>query len=500
MRCACTTGPRAVLVIAAALCAALAVAASTTSPAAPAPTPPPAALAPWEHWRLDSSGYPEDRRLLQTVDVYRRRITVADLLAAAQQQTGVAVRAHEPQLQAQQVTVYAKALPLNALMVQLKELLGLFWYEQPASGGPTYVVTYGSNPPAARAADHRSAEAAFQQRRRADRIADILRAGDMSGADLRKLAETDPLLAEALLSSSAFHQHLIIETLKKMRPGDLRALIETGTTTVDGSVLPAWYESRLRAEYAESQEVLASIGVSSADDLVARFRVRLFDGGNMLTDELERLRPVLGTLWSGINWVVGIEAPAGYQSPSTTAVIPGSDGLIPLALQGDSGMWRSHDSFPGRASNPEAVRQLLLQGPELGESYERQVDALLAEAHALERESVQSSPWQERPPLAERPRFGLKPSMTVTQVLAAVSDQTGYAMLGTYFAGHDGALPREASADEPIFVLLNRLAKAAECSWTLAGNVIIWHHDDWFLLEDDAASPPRATISDEGAR
>jgi hypothetical protein len=479
------------------LCVLLALS-GTAHAAAPAtaldPGAPPVTLDPWEHWRVDEEGYPEDRRLLKTVGVQEAHIGIADLLAAAQQQTGVGLSAYEPQLQAQQVTVYTKALPLNALMVQLKELLGLFWYERPASGGPTYIVSYGSNPPAARAADRRSAEAAFQQRRRADRIADILRAGDMSEAHLRKLADADPLLAAALLSSDAFHQRLIIETLRKMRPPDLRALVETGTATVDGSVLPAWYAKKLRADYAESQEILASVGVSSADDLVARFRVRLFDSGDMLTDELERLRPVLGTLWSGINWVIGIEAPAGYQSPRTTATLPGSDGLIPLALQGDGGMWGCHGSFPGKASNPEAVRQLLLRGPELSESYERQVNALLAQARALEEESVESSPWQERPLLAERPGFGLKPSMTVTQVLAAVSDQTGYAMLGTYFAGHDGALPREAAADEPIFVLLNRLAKAAECSWTLAGNVITWHHDDWFLLEADAAvSSERST-------
>jgi len=262
---------------------------------------------PWEHWKLDDEGYPRDRRLLKTVEVQQAKITIGDLLAEAQRQTGVSLRAREPELGSQLVTLYAKALPLNALMAQLKELLGLYWYDESQGEVPAYFITYGSVTPEARAAAQTQEEAAKARQRRADRIADILRASDLSEDELKKLAETDPLLAEQFRGRKRLQSLVIVETLQKMDPGNLRMLVDSGLTTASGSELSPWFENKLRSNFPGSQEGLAKIGILSADDYVARWRVRFFDRGDWHNPVLDELRPMIGTVWGGINWAVGVE-------------------------------------------------------------------------------------------------------------------------------------------------------------------------------------------------
>jgi hypothetical protein len=116
------------------------------------------------------------------------------------------------------------------------------------------------------------------------------------------------------------------------------------------------------------------------------------------------------------------------------------------------------------------------------------VRALLDEVRALDEQSLEKSPWRDDPALAGKPSFPLERYKTVAQALGAISDQTGYAVLGTYFDGHDASLPSGVSAEEPIFLLLNRMAKDSRGSWKLVGPVILWRHKDWFLLENDRRS------------
>jgi len=466
----------------------LAVCSCATLATAAAPAAPPAldsAPRPWEHWKLDEQGYPPDRRLLKAVDVQQAKITIENLLADLQRQTGVNLRAGEPELGSQLVTLYAKALPLNALMVQLKELLGLYWYDESESEVPAYFLTYGSGPPEARAAAQTQEELAKERQRRADRIADILRASELSDDELKKLAETDPLLAEQLRGRKRVQSQLIVETLRGMEPANLRGLIDTGLATASGSELSPWFEKKLRPNYAESQETLAKIGIFSADDYVARWRVRLFDRGDWHNAVLDELRPVIGTVWGGINWVVGIETAPGYEAPKSSLTRPQTAGLTPVAVQVDVGRYMSHGSFPGKVDNPEAFLRLYYSTPRLDLSMEEKTAAAAAEAQAFEEQLLHTNPCPGDSPLSRLPDFPLKQVQTVAQALGAISDQTGYKVLGTYFDGHDASLPTTVSGEEPLFLLMNRMAKQSKCSWKLVGTIILWRHKDWFLLETD---------------
>jgi hypothetical protein len=452
------------------------------------------ALQAWQHWRLDREGYPEDRRLLQPVDLQQAHLTVAELLAAAQQQTGVSLEAHEPELRAQQVTAYVGALPLNALMVQLKELLGLFWYERAEGGARSYVVTYGGVPPSAQAADQAQAE--YQRQRRADRIAGILRASEMSQPELRKLGETDPLLATEFIGSGATQSRLVAETLRGMAPGNLRALIDTGLATASGNELPTWFREKLHADYAESQETYARLGITSADDTVARWRVRFFDNGDMDLQTGE-MRELMGTVWGGINWAMGTQKSPNSPAPRRPSARPEAADITIIGFDIGDAWCGGVGSFPGKVEHPDVVARQCF-GPWPEDDPAERAKAQLAEVRAREERSLHTSQWSGKAALAAKPSFPLAPDRTVAQVLAAISEQTGYTVLGTYFDDHDAKLPRGASAEEPIYVLLNRMAKEAKCSWALAGTVLRWRHDDWFLLESSRKSRPKEAT--DGAR
>ena len=253
-----------------------------------APAGPAAQLAvqakPWESSRLDEKGYPLDRRLLNRASVSEASITVADLLKAAQEQTGVVLHTPDHELAGQKVTVFATRAALNALMAQSAKLLGFTWWES-ADSPPEYTASYETASASARA----QAEA---RARRASRIADWIAASTMTDEQLRAMLDTDPLLAHELLSSwTGFPARMVAQSLKQMSPTSMQQLLETGTVTVGVDELPGWYGATLRASYSYLAEWMASLGIPSADECVAKFRVRFFDGGELQYPEMNELGP-----------------------------------------------------------------------------------------------------------------------------------------------------------------------------------------------------------------
>jgi len=432
---------------------------------------------------LDGEGYPPDRRLLSPVSISRSSVTIAEALAEAVQQTKVDLSAVEVGLRNQRVTLYARALPLEAVMVQLAQLLGLYWYYRTDDGVRTYVVTYGSSPPSV-AGQHVLAEQQTHWRDlRAARIADAMKAADLSDADLRKLGEDDPALAGIMLKYPA--TRYVVRALAALPPQQIRDLVNRGRITVGSADLPPWFEQGLRDDY--QVEDWRHLGIETADSLVSRCQL-VFESENCnFGPEHGFTYDIWGPMWAGMFCrpvVLPASGTGENQKPVVLAFLPFTRERERLG----PGAW-----LPGRLEDRKRAQTI---SPELFASSDtrsppERMAALVAAADEKRKAAVGSSPWKDEPKLSQKPSFRIAAGMTTTDLLAAVATQTGYAVLGTSYEEHVGTVPSEASRDEPIYVLLNRTAMVTKCSWALAGRIIRWRHNDWFIYEASAVPATR---------
>jgi hypothetical protein len=441
---------------------------------------------PWQHWGLDSEGYPPDRRLLAKTDASSSHMSIAALLALAKRETGVDLSAWEPRLRAQQVTVFAPQLPLNALMVQLAELLGIYWYQTKGAEGPSYVVSYGSGPPSARVASERLTQDAQLRSLRASRIAEYVNALALSDGQLRDLVKTDPMLAGSMLHWPATRYGARL--LAGLRPYALRRFIDDGLVTVGAEELPAWVTDGLREDFrAEDWE---NLDITSADMLVSNFRV-IFLSDGLPEDEMQR--ELTGGAWSGMSYLVAVRpGPKGTSQimkwgPSESPGLPKDVALpefLPFVEHSTTGS-TGGGGLPGKMGRCPVAE---LAFPDLFDiggkgSFSERAGPMWDRIQERAQDRLTESPWKEDVKLSQPLRAPLSVEATMAEVLSAVADQTGYSVVGTYFEQRDLPVGIEVSDQEPIYLLMNRMAKTARCSWELAGSVILWRHDDWYVLE-----------------
>ena len=431
---------------------------------------------PWQSWKTEQ-GYPTNRRLIQPVALSQAHIRIADLLAAAQQQTGVKLSAQESELQDQELTVFARDLPLNALMVQMAQLLGLYWYQRIVDRQIEYVVSYGSSPPGLTAEQ----EARYWRDVRAARIADYITASSMSDAQLRDLARADPMLGLALQDACG---RQAARTLASLSAENRRTLVEAGKVALALSDLPAEYRQMLHEVYAAEARAWEKVGIASEDALADRFRLVYETRDETFTPSGQHswyrvMYLIHGRMWPGIH-VEGCVTPDLFPFQGDGLADPQKPEL-PLQFEQPfmAVLWGKVEDadqlesfFP---SGPDTVNRLAL--PRLAEIQARRVD----------------SPWKDDPNLSQPTEFDRNKVKRVTDFLAAVADKTGYSVIGTYFASEDREYVHQRDRT-PLYELLNIAAWKPKCSWSLAGTVIRWRHDGWYLLEahraEKASSPP----------
>jgi hypothetical protein len=305
-------------------------------------------LQAWEHWKTEK-GWPLDRRLIKRVSVWQAKITISDLLAEAQKQTKVKLSAKEPELQGHQLTVFAKHLPLNALMYQLSRLLGLFWYQRERQGQIEYIITYGSSPPKLQAEAAQEERSSLEQSRRAMRIVDYIEALGKTEEQLRELAKTDPMLAGSMLRSSATRAGA--EILANMPPELLRSYVEKGHVFLGVKDLPAWAEQALRANYRTQSN--PPFGLSE-DAFVERYRIGFSDRGQY-TYKDSMIYDMMGGEWQGLAYfsaaVLDKEEAKKYSQMGEPEWWPkdyGAIGYLPILPLGEESRHLHIGTLPGK--------------------------------------------------------------------------------------------------------------------------------------------------------
>jgi len=445
-------------------------------------------MQPWEHWKTEE-GWPLDRRLLKRVSIWSVKITMADLLTAAQEQTKVQLSVHEPELQSQKLTIFAKRLGLNALMFQLSQLLGLFWYQREGEGQIEYMLTYGSSPPELRSApvvEHREFE---EQEQRAQRIADFIEALSLSEEELMGRARDDPMLVGSMLRRRDTRAGA--EILAYVRPESLRPLIRDGHVLLGIEDMPAWVEAGLRRFYVNHYAGGKRLPRGLSEEMFLK-QFRLFIVSRKpFTPADGVLYDMVGGDWQGFGYGAGFlgEEENHVEDPGRPGWIPKdfvAYSFLPFLLLEDGNPdFHLHVGWlPGKGS----VKMVQRHFPDLiGES--KSPDWFfyknLQERRKQREEKLKDSPWKDDAKLSQKPQFPVKEPAAwkrATELLQATADQTGYCVLGTYFEEHD-AFITNANPEEPLFMLLNRAAADAACTWALAGRVLRWRHNDWFVLE-----------------
>jgi hypothetical protein len=427
---------------------------------------------PWPFWKTDH-GYPTDRRMMKPVTVWQAHIRIADLLAAARQQTDVKLSAYETELQNQELTIYARDLPLDALMVQMAELLGLHWYQQSADGEIRYVVSYGSSPPASTAEQG----ARYWRDIRAARVADYVKASSMSDAQISDLARDDPMLGLALRNAPG---RQAARTLASLSADNIRALVDTGEVALGLGDLPPEYRQVLHDGYAADPHAWEKVGITSEDALANRFRLvyETRDEAFSLSGSNFWYRTQYlfhGRMWPGIHVGAGLAPDPfswrgnGLQNPQSPHLPPDFDERF-LAV-----LW-------GKVDDPGQVESFFPSSADTTDRSTR-ARARLAELQA----GRVDSPWKDDPKLSQPAEFDRDSVKRVTDFLAAVADKAGYSVIGTYFAA-EGREYVHQRGNVPLYELLNIAAWKPKCSWALAGTVIRWRHDDWVVLEAQQAA------------
>jgi hypothetical protein len=435
---------------------------------------------PWEPEKEDAAS-PSDPRLATKLSVAQPKITIGELLADVHRQTKVKLTAFEPELQSQALSVYAADLRLDVLMVQMAHLLGLYWYQRTQEGEREYVVSYGSSPPSLTAKQEVAERDAYWRNMRASRIADYVHALTLSEEELRELAKSDPALAGSLLKWPGTRYGT--EALTAFRPETLRKLIETGEVTVGSDELPSWFADGIRANYKEGQ--WSHLGIESADVAVRQCRLRFAAPDWVLGPQDIGLYDLWGPMWHGISCGACVFPVAtGKDSPDKPVGLSWMP-FVPEEAQVRGTGWllgKMEDMKRAEAQFPE------LLGVDTDKSWEDRLQDLVTRGEQERRAQIGQCPWKDDPLLSETPSFALSPQVKTTDMLKAVAKQTRYAVIGTYFEAQDPLLPAGVSADEPLYVLLNRAAQSGKCSWSLQGNVIRWLHNDWFVFEAERAS------------
>jgi hypothetical protein len=452
-------------------------------------------LQAWEHWKTEK-GWPLDRRLIKRVSVWQAKITISDLLAEAQKQTKVKLSAKEPKLQGQQLTVFAKKLPLNALMFQLSQLLGLFWYQRTVHGNLEYIVTYGSTPPELRSAIVVEKREFEEQKQRAMRIADFIEALSLSEEELMRRAKDDPMLVGSMLRRR--DTRVGAEILAYMPAESMRQLVTDGHVLLAIEDVPAWVEAGLRkfyvGHYATSK--LLPRGVPE-DDYVKQFRL-FITAEKRLTPADGIFYDMFGEDWQGFRYGVGFLGasaenhhersarpdwwPANLTAYSFLPFLLDANGEPDLHLRA----W-----LPGKGSEKMVQAQYPDLIGETAKSRESFFYQNLEERQKQREEKLKDCPWKDDAKLSLIPKFPLRGAdawKKATDLLQATAEQSGYSLLGTYFEDHDPCIP-DANAKEPLYILLNRIAQTANCSWVMQGTVIRWRHNDWFVLEAKSKKP-----------
>jgi hypothetical protein len=437
---------------------------------------------PWQYWKTQE-GYPLDRRLGQTVRVWETDIGIADLLSAAAAQTGVRLSALEPELCNQEVTTFVSDLPLNALMVQLADLLGLYWYERQTEGGAEYVLTYGSSPPGQRAQEDLDKRQPYFSQVRASRIADYVRALSLSDDELRELGKNDPTLADTMLRSK--DARLVVDTLSELPRAILRRLIETGDALVEGNQLPGSYKDALHRAYANPANAasFARIGITSEDALLQQYRLHLVAPAKVFEPSDQMIYDLYGPMWPGIQALekLALRTNSGAgdrNSGEPISFILGQAGACVL---------------PGKLDGKDRAKTLYpkLTGGDVAQSRTDALNKLIADTTRARQGSESSSPFKDDRRLSQPAQFAITANMRTSDLLRAIADQTKCSVFATYYEQHNHFVGAPTSEREPLYVLLNHVAQRQGCSWLLQGDVVRWQHNEWFLFEKEPESPDR---------
>jgi hypothetical protein len=451
----------------------------------------PAYLRPWELPQPGKESTSVDKRLSKKVSVWQAKISLAELLAVLQQQSGVELAAWEPQLQRQQVTVYVEKHTLSAMMVQLAKLFGLHWYVRPGPKQVEYVLSYGSQQPIQQATAIENETTLLARQRRANRIADYMEALQMDEAQLRELAKTDPMLAGTLLCSSEARSG--IEILATIPPESLRTYVEDGHVFLKASDLPDWAKQALRKTYRTSHP--NTFGVASEDAFVSQYRLWFTDLGQY-TPADGGIYDLMGGEWQGLSFSGALTLGEHYVAqhldmskqptwwPKDTLPI----GRISIFTANDPNNPREYVpsgvALPGQGDIASAQEKY----PELTGVTENPSAAFYAayEKRRQQREAqLTSSPWKEDPQLACKRDFAVKNSnglLRISALLEAVARQTKYTVIASYYDEKDAAVGIKEPA-EPLYLVLNRASGASDCTWGLAGSILYWRYNDWFALE-----------------
>jgi len=468
---------------------------STPAPAAETPqttgaicTPPDRTYEPWKYGKTDGQGYPLDRRFLTAaVSVSEANISVAAFLSALQEQTEVKLSAFEPELQKQKLTVFARCLPLNGAMLLMARLLDLCWYQRSVEGHVEYALSYGSSPPSVRVDEEAKAQQAELRPLLASRIDDYRRALSLSPEELRLLAQSDPMLAGAMLRYPGTRYGA--EVLTTLRPETLRTLIDTGEALVGPDELPAWIQQGLRDHY--DPEVARHLGITSPDMFVSRFRPYFYSRPPLRPgyNDVAYSFPG-GDAWQGLRFVAGVlGAPAGGVRGTTDAqqrdhvpkdFVPFSYLPFVEKKRGTGNGW-----LPGRMEGSGLAEAYFADvlGMKTDKTVAERWAALYGEKAAQRRAELAQSPWSEDKMLSQRPTFTVRRQISISKLLADVAGQTGYVVIATYFEERDAPPVEGVSQEEPLYVLLNRVSRAANCSWALEDSVIRWVHSNWCAFE-----------------